>query len=421
MRPSVCIIAFSPVARDGRVLRQIEYLAPHYDLTAIGIGPAPAGVPGAAGLTWRRLPEGPEESRWLRSLPMRAVDRAMRAAIPILNGIPALAAARGAAYERCYWSELWYRAALAFAVDAGCDAYHANDWTALPVAAEAARRLGARLVFDAHEYAPLEHENRPGWHVRERPVIEYFLRKYLCRVDGFTTVCEPIGRRYQEEFGVAARIVHNAPKRVDLPARARDPAAVRLVHHGAAVRDRRLDKMILALAAAEPRFSLHLMLVPGHPGYVEELEALAQRVAPGRVAFHPPVPPGRTAEAVAAYDLGFYVLEPCSYNNLMAAPNKFFDYIAAGMPVCIGPSPAMAEIVRRYGLGLVAPSFDPAAVAATLDTLDGPALAALQQGARRAAGVFHADAEMAKLVSLYREILPAPAPAARAGSSARCL
>jgi hypothetical protein len=39
MRKSLCIISFSPIASDGRVLRQIKYLAPHFDLTVIGYGP----------------------------------------------------------------------------------------------------------------------------------------------------------------------------------------------------------------------------------------------------------------------------------------------------------------------------------------------------------------------------------------------
>jgi hypothetical protein len=405
MRPSVCVIAFSAVARDGRVLRQIEYLAPHYDVTVIGVGAAPEPAP--AGVAWRPLPEGPAESRWLRPVPVRALDRLIRVAVPLVTAARAPAAARAAAYERCYWSQLWHRAALGLALETGCDAYHANDWSALPVAAEAARRRGARLIFDAHEYAPLELENRRGWTLRQQPMIEYFLRKYLGRVDAFTTVCEPIARRYEEEFGVAATVVHSAPGRVVRPPRPIDPAAVHLVHHGAAVRDRRLDKMILALAAAHHRFSLHLMLVPAHAGYIDELRTLAERLAPGRVRFHPPVPPGDVVSAVSRFDIGLCVIEPTSYNYLMALPNKFFDYIAAGMPVCIGPSPAMADIVRRFGLGRVAPSFEPTAVAAMLDALDGPGLTAMQEGARRAAEVFHADAEMGKLLDRYRALVPA--------------
>jgi hypothetical protein len=40
-RPTICIISFSPIARDARVLRQIDYLAPHYDLAVLGHGASP--------------------------------------------------------------------------------------------------------------------------------------------------------------------------------------------------------------------------------------------------------------------------------------------------------------------------------------------------------------------------------------------
>jgi glycosyltransferase involved in cell wall biosynthesis len=405
MKKSTCIISFSPIARDGRVLRQIEYLSTDYDVTVIGLGEPPEPGVLSARLEWRRLPEGSDESRWRRSLSTRVKSRLISAAIPALNMLRLPGLLRRAAYERWYWNGLWQRAALAFALEAGCDAYHANDWTALPVAAEAASRHGARLIFDAHEYAPLELENRWLWGVRYQSAVTYFLRKYASQVDAFTTVCEPIGRRYQQEFGLKPTIVYNVPKRVDLPERRTDLASIRLVHHGAAFRDRRLEKMILTLTACDSRFSLHFILVPGHAGYVEELETLVRRLAPGRVEFHPPVPPHQTVQAVAKYDVGFCLIEPSNYNYRMAAPNKFFDYIAAGMPICIGPSPAMVEVVKRYDLGCVAPSFEPGDVAATLNALDGSRLTAMQQGARRAAADFHADAEMAKLLELYRALL----------------
>lgn len=399
MKRSVCIISFSPIARDARVLRQIEYLAPLYDVTAVGFGARPELWAEGPHIHWCPLPQREQQ------LARRLASRLIHSSLPVLRLLCAPAALRHRACEAWYWSGPYQRAALVAAMEARCDAYHANDWTALPVAAEAARRHGARLVFDAHEYAPLEFENRRLWDLRYRPTIVHFLHKYASQVDAFTTVCEPIGQRYQEEFGLMPTIVHNAPKRIDSPARHIDPSAIRLVHHGAAFRDRGLEKMILALVACDPRFSLHFILVPGHPRYIEELETLARQVAPGRVVFHPPVPPEQTAQAVAQYDMGFCLIEPRNYNYLMAAPNKFFDYIAAGMPVCIGPSPAMAEIVEGYGLGCVAPSFNPQEVAATLNAVDGPRLATMQHGARRAADFFHADAEMAKVVALYRLLL----------------
>lgn len=37
-KKSICIISFSPIYRDARVLRQIKYLSPFFDLNIIGYG-----------------------------------------------------------------------------------------------------------------------------------------------------------------------------------------------------------------------------------------------------------------------------------------------------------------------------------------------------------------------------------------------
>lgn len=41
MRKLMCILSSSSIARDARVLRQIEYLLPHYQVTAVVYGEAP--------------------------------------------------------------------------------------------------------------------------------------------------------------------------------------------------------------------------------------------------------------------------------------------------------------------------------------------------------------------------------------------
>ena len=400
MRKSICILSFSPIARDSRVLRQIEYLTPHYDLTVIGYGEPHSMWNGNESIRWVRVPE----REWRIS--KRIASRLTSVSMVALNVMHAPGMIQRLLYESWYWGGPSARDALQHASRSQCDAFHANDWTALPVAAEAARRHGTKLVFDAHEYAPLEYENRWLWKTRIRPAIIYFLYKYSPQVDAFTTVCIPIGERFKQEFGLEPTLVMNAAKIAELPAeKSMDPSNIRLIHHGGALRDRCLEKMIHALAACDSRYSLHFMLVAGHPGYTQELKALGDRLAPGRVVFHPPVAPDRIVQELAAYDIGFCLIEPTNYNYHVALPNKFFDYIAAGLAVCVGPSPVMAEIVRQYGLGCVTPSFDPGEVASTLNRLDVSKIAAMQRAAREAAKIFNADVEMAKVVALYRRLL----------------
>lgn len=396
-RKSVCVITFSPVARDARVLRQIQYLSARYDVTAIGEGePSPA---------WKEM----RGVTWVPTLAEATPEGSARRLFEKAGGLALLLAGRlrPSALGRWFWRQPIMRDALAKAVASRCDAFHANDWNALPVAAEAARRLGARLIFDAHEYAPLEFENRALWRLLYAPVAAHLLHHYAPRADASTTVASAIADRYRREFGFAPEVVLNAPDAVPLPDKAvGDSEEVRMIHHGAAIPDRRLEEMIKALALCDRRFSLHLMLTGNDAAYVGALKRAADALAPGRVQFHEPVAPAEIVRRVSEYDLGFCFIAPTNYNYLVSLPNKFFDFIAAGLPVCIGPSPSMAEVVRRYGCGVIAESFEPRDLAAALNGLSRERLSEMTKAARAAALEINAAREMGKLLEIYGRVLP---------------
>jgi len=159
--------------------------------------------------------------------------------------------------------------------------------------------------------------------------------------------------------------------------------------------------MIRAVALSDPRFTLDLMLMDDDAAHVHDLRRLAEEIAPGRIFFRDPVPPLDIVRTVAEYDIGLCVIQPITYNTLMMLPNKMFEYIQAGLAVCVGPSPAMVEVVRRFGVGVVAASFTPRDVAATLDRLTVDQVEAMRTAALRAARTLNADVEMHKVVDLY--------------------
>jgi glycosyltransferase involved in cell wall biosynthesis len=232
------------------------------------------------------------------------------------------------------------------------------------------------------------------------------------QVDASIVVCQPIAERYRRTLGLDPIVVYNAPNPVDLDVRqsAGCTGHVRLIHHGYAQRTRGLERMVQAIALAEKRFTLEFMLMNDDPHYLNYLKKLAAEMAPDRVTFRHPVAPRAIVRAVAEYDVGLCVIQPNTYNALVMLPNKLFEYIQAGLAVCVGPSPAMLEIVQAYGVGVWSPSFEPSAVAQTLNRLTSERIAELRMASRRAAATLNADVEMRKVVDVYRGLLAEPGP-----------
>ncbi len=421
-KKSICIISFSPIYRDARVLRQIKYLHPFYHLTIIGYGKPHSELVNLPNIKWISIDHSSKPAkkmiylkRWIslkNFLPDRFKnDLLIKFISPLIKPksmIECLLLFSGRMYPRSYdawfWRKKQHLQAFKYAVQSNCVAIHANDWEALPIAAKAAKTNQAKVVFDAHEYAPLELENRRYWKFLFRPAIIYFIKKYAPQVNATITVSSVISDRYQKEFGFNPIVILNAPEMEPLREKTLDFDNIRLVYHGGAIRDRRLESLIETLALCDRRFSLHFILLNNDPGYSKSLRELARKLAPGRVMFYEPVPPEQVVERISEYDIGFYLLEPNSFNNIAALPNKFFDYIVAGLALCIGPSPSMAEIVRQYGLGCVAPSFDPRYVAEVLNRLTANELLSMQAASREAAQKINAESELKKLVDLYDDL-----------------
>jgi glycosyltransferase involved in cell wall biosynthesis len=393
-RPRICVIAFKDVRSTIHVLRQIYYLAPEHDLTVIGHGvPDPAWPP----LRWHAIPQAT-----LRSKIGRLVCYLAGRVFP-------------RAYDFWYWHTTRFALAYQYALQSGADAIHANDWQALPIAIEVARRTKARVVFHQHEYAELEREDNALWRLLVSPALRYLLTRYtsdpVVRPDASITVCEPIAERYRRELRIDPIVVYNAPPPLEQadPPHQTSTDVIRLIHHGYAQSGRGIDKMIRAVAQSDRRFTLDLMLMNDHPGHVRYLQRLANELAPGRIFFRPPVRPWDIVRTVAEYDMGLCVIQPVTYNTLMMLPNKLFEYIQAGLAVCVGPSPAMVEIVQRYRLGICAPGFEPRDIASTLNSLTLAEIGAMRIAAQAAAVTLNADVEMAKITAIHRQFWAEPA------------
>lgn len=366
---SVLVLSFSDHARDPRVHRQLQVLSERHEVVSAGFG-------------------GPLVDVGFVDLRPRASALAARA-----NSAAGLTRMLARRFEAAYWGNRVVRHALERLEGMRFDVVLSNDVETLPLALRLAG--GRPVVFDAHEYYP-EHFAERWWRITLGAHLGYLCRTYIPRAGAVMTVSPGIARRYRDELAVAPTVVMNLPDRVDLePSPVGSP--IRLIHHGAADRHRRLDTMIEAMALVEGDFRLDFALM-GDPRELRRLRRVAR--SDERISFVAPVPMPQLASFLNPYDAGVYLLAPRSFNQRHALPNKLFEFIQARLALVIGPSPDMAAVVRERGVGVVADDFSAEAFAGAIQSLDTHRLRRLKARSHEAAPDLNAGAARQEVLRL---------------------
>ena len=341
----ILILSFSPIARDPRVQRQIRALRSGHELIVAGFSPIS------------------EDDTQMIAIGRRPPSLGWKvlAFLTLLCG----------RYGLHYWFQLEYPRRAMQQLQAGSfDLVLANDVNTLPLAFRLAD--GAPVYLDAHEFSPAEFLSL-RWRLSLGRLYHWICGRWLAHVSVMSTVCGGISDLYASSYGRPADlIVLNVPPLLPLEAPVnlsgqKLDQTIRLVHHGAAIPERRLELMVQMLNFLDPRFTLDFFLVGADSAYAR---ALPQHCSnPARLRLNHPVPMAQLPQTLSRFDIGIFLLPPVNLNYQYALPNKLFEFLHAGLAIAIGPSPEMAAIVRSEEVGVVAPSFEPAALAACLNAL----------------------------------------------------
>lgn len=282
------------------------------------------------------------------------------------------------------------------------DVIIANDVESLPLAF--ALKGNAKIIFDAHEYAPRHFEDKLIWRIFFQPFNVYLCKKYIPLVDKMLTVGKGLANEYRTHFGVTPTIITNATWYCDIqPSQTSDK--IRLIHHGGSTPSRKLELMIEMMQYLDDRFTLDLMLIVPQlassktSGYIDYLKNLA--VHDKRITFQPALKSDELIPFLNQYDVGVFLLPPINFNYANTLPNKLFDFIQARLAIAIGPTPEMKEIVENYKNGVVAGDFTAQSLAQKLNSLTIKDINAMKLQSGKAAKELTAEVNK----SIYQSIL----------------
>lgn len=323
-KPSLLIVSYSNINSDARVLKQVRRFQEQWDVTTCGFGSSPGGV-----VAHVEIPRA--------FMNMRLYGRYITLK----------------QYRLAYWKvaavrQSWLQLKH---LHGKFDVILANEIESLPVALRLKPKLGTHC--DLHEYYPSLHEENPAWKRRIAPYYRWLCKTYLPRAKTSTTVAEGIVEKYIALTGCEPRVVTNASPYVDLePTAVHSP--IRVVHHGAALRNRGLHQMIESVIKSGASVTMDMFLMPNDTDYIAELQ---EQAAGSPVRIHEGIQYEELIASLNQYDVGFYMLPPVSANHEFALPNKFFDFIQARLGLVIGPSVEMKRIVEEYSLGEITNNF----------------------------------------------------------------
>jgi glycosyltransferase involved in cell wall biosynthesis len=301
---------------------------------------------------------------------------------------------------------------------------------AIPLIARRIRATGAR-VFHAHDFVGLVMMALAG--IRRRPVVydshelffdrwppdsTYPLRRPLLmlrplekrlarRAAAVITVGDQVAAHLARTLGVAAPLVIRNV--VDLGALGeavpleRRPGERIIAHSGVLAQGRNLPELVESLHHLPEEVSLALI---GDGPLREPLTVQAESLGVGgRLRRVYPVTPTTIPPTLAQADAAAILITSYALNYHYALPNKFFEALAAGLPMMVTDIPEVATLVRGHDLGVVVSSTAPAALAAAIQqVLEPAAQARYRANVLRLRESFTWEAEARKLVALYRQL-----------------
>jgi glycosyltransferase involved in cell wall biosynthesis len=358
---SACLLSLSRIPDDPRVRRQGDALK------GAGWSVSAVGQPGA-------LSPCPE---WPCYTP-NARDVAKRLPHPVhevlVRGRLALSMQLSRIVPRValetYWSWQSVRDLYEASTGIQADLWVANDWFMLPMAARLAAERGGAFVYDTHEFAVNEYMERIKWRLFNRPFVRAIESMYIRQARVISTVSDGIADGLAGAYGLPVRplVIRNTPFFQSVLGRPVGET-VRVLYHGIVAPVRGLEPLIRSVKRWRPEFDLTIR-GPGPDAYIEGLHRLiAEEGVGGRVHIVPAVPMTALVQEAAAFDVGFFCMPRLSQQHEYVLPNKLFEYIMAGLAICVSDLPEMSRIVKATGVGVLLPSAEPADIAGVVNGL----------------------------------------------------
>lgn len=253
-------------------------------------------------------------------------------------------------------------------------------------------------IYDAHELFTELKE------VITRPAVHRFWlgieKKAVSRFSHGYTVSDGIAAEFNKRYGVNYATIRNMPV---LQETGSIPCPDRIIiYQGAVNEGRGFEYLIPAMKNVNGK-----LIVCGDGNFMPQLKKLIQENAvEDKVELTGMLTPAGLIQAAQKARVAVAVPDMEGLNQLLALPNKFFDYIHAGLPQVTMNYPEYARLNEVYEVAILLNNRLPETISAALNHLldDTVLYDTLRANCLKAKGVLNWHTEEQKLIRFYREL-----------------
>lgn len=260
------------------------------------------------------------------------------------------------------------RRVLAVAKKLDGDLYHLHDPELLTIALQL-KRLGKRVVFDAHEDVPKQLLGKPylrPWVLR---ILSWLFAEFECivcsRLDGIIAATPSIREKFKKINSNTVDI-NNFPMLGELDSGLSwEEKAPEVCYVGSIVAIRGIRELVRALEYLDGSIRLNLVGTFAEPAVESEVKGYA-----GWTHVNPLGLKDRqgVCDVLGRSVAGLVTLHPV-INYLDALPIKMFEYMSAGIPVIASDFPLWREIIEGSGCGILVNPERPEEIAEAINYL----------------------------------------------------
>lgn len=257
---------------------------------------------------------------------------------------------------------------------------------------------GIPRIYDAHEFFTELKE------VQTRPRVQRFWRwvekKAVPRFHHGYTVGEGLAQEFSKRYNRCYAVIRNLPVLKELEeGKAPEPF---LLYQGAVNEGRAFEYLIPAMKNVP-----YPLVVCGDGNFMHQLKTLiSEHGVEDKVQLKGMLLPEQLWEIAPRASLGMGLAEREGLNQFLALPNKFFDYMQAGVPQVAMNYPEYRKINEVDEVAVLVDTLDPTEISQTINSLmqDQQRLHRLRQHCLAARKKYCWQEEEKKLLHFYQKI-----------------